>query len=47
MDESLLRRPGAPELLDTSELSALADEFERVGDLVQALRAQRLHTPAP
>jgi hypothetical protein len=43
MDQGLLRRPGAPQTLDTSHLSALARELERLGDLTQALRAQRLH----
>ncbi|WP_055529090.1 hypothetical protein [Streptomyces graminilatus] len=37
------QRPGrAPEAVDTSELRALSQEFEELGDLFQALRAQRL-----
>jgi len=43
LDQSLLQRPGAPKRLDTSPLNALAREFERAGDPVQALRAQRLY----
>ncbi|MFD8999982.1 hypothetical protein ACFV0T_03190 [Streptomyces sp. NPDC059582] len=42
MDQSLLRRPDAPDRLNPSPLGALAHAFERLGDLVQALRAQRL-----
>ncbi|MDV9177493.1 hypothetical protein R6V09_46110 [Streptomyces sp. W16] len=44
MDQGMLRRPGAPKALDTSPLSWLARDFERLGDLTQALRAQRLCT---
>ena len=43
MDQGMLRRPDAPKALDTSPLSSLAREFEQLGDLTQALRAQRLH----
>ncbi|MFF9281711.1 hypothetical protein [Streptomyces griseosporeus] len=43
MDQSRLRRPGAPGRLTTAPLRVLADEFEELGDLVQALRAQRLY----
>ncbi|MFG2372724.1 hypothetical protein ACGFY9_14750 [Streptomyces sp. NPDC048504] len=43
MDQGLLRRPEAPKTLDTSDLSSLAHDFEQLGDLPQALRAQRLH----
>ena len=43
LDQSLLRRPGAPTKLDTSPLSSLVPEFERLGDMGQALRAQRLY----
>jgi len=44
LDQGLLRRADDPTRLDTSELSALADDFERIGEPGQALRAQRLHT---
>jgi len=38
-----VQRPGgAPETVDTSELRALSQEFEELGDRFQALRAQRL-----
>ncbi len=43
MDQSRLRRPWAPHTLDTAPLSALAQDFEELGDLPQALRAQRLY----
>ncbi|WP_033281487.1 hypothetical protein [Streptomyces sp. NRRL F-525] len=43
LDQGMLRRPDAPKALDTSPLSSLAREFEQLGDLTQALRAQRLH----
>ncbi|MET7680755.1 hypothetical protein [Streptomyces sp. NPDC005423] len=43
-DQSLLRLPGAPKALNPSPLRTLAAGFERLGDLVQALRAQRLLT---
>ncbi|MFD4554147.1 hypothetical protein ACFWP5_07440 [Streptomyces sp. NPDC058469] len=42
-DQGLLRRPGAPRALDPSPLRTLAREFEQLGDLPQALRAQRLY----
>lgn len=44
MDQSRLRRPGAPGALSTAPLGALARDFEELGDLTQALRAQRLCT---
>jgi hypothetical protein len=44
LDQGMLRRPGAPKTLDTSPLSSLTRDFEQLGDRVQALRAQRLHT---
>lgn len=43
MDQSTLRRPEAPHTLATARLSGLARDFEELGDLPQALRAQRLH----
>ncbi|MBV7695807.1 hypothetical protein [Streptomyces sp. TRM70350] len=43
MDQSALRRPDDPTRLNTSPLRSLADAFERLGDLPQALRAQRLY----
>ncbi|MFF9754458.1 hypothetical protein ACF1FC_17020 [Streptomyces sp. NPDC014344] len=43
MDQSRLRRPGAPRTLATAPLSGLARDFEELGDLPQALRAQRLY----
>ncbi|WP_239157575.1 hypothetical protein [Streptomyces sp. SID13726] len=43
LDQSLLRRDDDPALLDTSELTDLADEFEDLGEPVQAERARRLH----
>ncbi|MBK3570574.1 hypothetical protein [Streptomyces sp. MBT62] len=43
MDQGRLRRPDAKKALDTSPLSWLARDFERLGDLPQALRAQRLY----
>ncbi|MCW8377277.1 hypothetical protein [Streptomyces justiciae] len=44
LDQGLLRRADDPTRLDTSELSALVDDLERIGEPGQALRAQRLHT---
>ncbi|PWI14681.1 hypothetical protein DI272_11305 [Streptomyces sp. Act143] len=44
LDQSLLRRTDDPARLDTSELSSLVGDFERIGEPGQALRAQRLHT---
>ncbi|MCX5252841.1 hypothetical protein OOK27_01455 [Streptomyces canus] len=44
LDQGLLRRADDPTRLDTAELSALADDFERLGEPVQAERARRLHT---
>ncbi|MGW2488928.1 hypothetical protein ACWCV9_17185 [Streptomyces sp. NPDC001606] len=43
LNQSLLRRPGDPTALDPSPLAALAFDFEHLGDLDQALRAQRLY----
>ncbi|CAL9366246.1 hypothetical protein SUDANB32_00766 [Streptomyces sp. enrichment culture] len=43
MDQSKLRRPGAPRALDGAPLSGLARDFEELGELPQALRAQRLY----
>ncbi|WP_142173333.1 hypothetical protein [Streptomyces sp. SLBN-134] len=43
MDQSALRRPDAPRTLATAPLSGLARDFEELGDLPQALRAQRLY----
>ncbi|QOV34814.1 hypothetical protein IM697_32625 [Streptomyces ferrugineus] len=43
MDRSGLRRPDAPHALTTAPLGALARDFEELGDLPQALRAQRLY----
>ncbi|SEL53309.1 hypothetical protein [Streptacidiphilus jiangxiensis] len=43
MDQSRLRRPEAPRTLDTAPLSGLARDFQELGDLPQALRAQRLY----
>ncbi|WP_432043450.1 hypothetical protein [Streptomyces cadmiisoli] len=43
MDQSKLRSPRGQQRLDTSPLHWLAVEFERLGDLPQALRAQRLY----
>jgi hypothetical protein len=43
MDQGMLRRPGAPKTLNTSPLHTLAHELEHLGDLGQALRAQRLY----
>ncbi|MEU5521935.1 hypothetical protein ABZ759_15055 [Streptomyces sp. NPDC047860] len=43
MDQSRLRRPGSPPTLATALLSGLARDFEELGDLPQALRAQRLY----
>lgn len=43
MDQSRLRRPEAPRTLATAPLSGLARDFEELGDLPQALRAQRLY----
>jgi hypothetical protein len=43
LDQSRLRRPDAPGKLDTALLSRLARDFESLGDLPQALRAQRLY----
>ncbi|MFJ7077365.1 hypothetical protein [Streptomyces sp. NPDC098781] len=42
MDQSRLIRPDTPRTLSTAPLSALARDFEELGDLPQALRAQRL-----
>ncbi|GGM11562.1 hypothetical protein GCM10010129_64470 [Streptomyces fumigatiscleroticus] len=42
LDQGTLRRAGAPAELDTSPLRSLVAGFERLGDLFQALRAQRL-----
>ncbi|NUP21861.1 MAG: hypothetical protein HOZ81_38515 [Streptomyces sp.] len=42
MDQSRLRRPDAPRALTTAPLGALVHGFEELGDLPQALRAQRL-----
>ncbi|MDT7845381.1 hypothetical protein [Streptomyces justiciae] len=44
LDQGLLRRTDDPTRLDTSELSALVADLERIGEPGQALRAQRLHT---
>ncbi|MFJ8059016.1 hypothetical protein [Streptomyces sp. NPDC096142] len=44
LDQSSLRRQGAPKALDPSPLWTLAHELEQLGDRVQALRAQRLYT---
>jgi hypothetical protein len=44
LDQSLLRRPGDPTRLDPSPLRVIAAQLERLGDLVQALRAQRQYT---
>jgi hypothetical protein len=43
LDQGLLRDPDRPTRLDTGELSALADDFERMGEPFQAERARRLH----
>ena len=43
LDQGTLRRPDAPKALDPSPLSSLARDFEQLGDLPQALRAQRLY----
>ncbi|MGW1540808.1 hypothetical protein ACWCPM_11300 [Streptomyces sp. NPDC002309] len=43
MDQGALRRPDDPAALNTAPLHALATAFERLGDLPQALRAQRLY----
>ncbi|WP_236061626.1 hypothetical protein [Actinacidiphila acididurans] len=43
MDQGRLRRPEAPHTLATAALSRLARDFEELGDLPQALRAQRLY----
>ncbi|WP_377267051.1 hypothetical protein [Peterkaempfera sp. SMS 1(5)a] len=43
MDQSTLRRPEAPHTLATARLNGLARDFEELGDLPQALRAQRLY----
>ncbi|MGW1000133.1 hypothetical protein [Streptomyces sp. NPDC002520] len=43
MNQSLLRRPGAPTRLEPAPLRGLAHDLERLGDLEQALRAQRLY----
>ncbi|MGC0373590.1 hypothetical protein [Streptomyces sp. SAI-229] len=42
LDQSRLRRPDAPHTLTTAPLSGLAQDFEELGDLPQALRAQHL-----
>ncbi|WP_043686503.1 hypothetical protein [Streptomyces xylophagus] len=44
LDQGLLRLPNAPKALDPSPLRTLAHELEQLGDLTQALRAQRLYT---
>ena len=44
MDQRRLRRPEAPQAVSTAPLSALARDFEELGDHTQALRAQRLYT---
>ncbi|WP_171110985.1 MULTISPECIES: hypothetical protein [unclassified Streptomyces] len=43
MDQGALRHPDDPKRLNTSPLRSLATAFERLGDLSQALRAQRLY----
>ncbi|MCM1943464.1 hypothetical protein NC239_35280 [Streptomyces sp. G3] len=43
MDQSRLRRPEVPHTLATAPLSGLAQDFEELDDLPQALRAQRLY----
>ncbi|MEU9331673.1 hypothetical protein AB0D49_00725 [Streptomyces sp. NPDC048290] len=43
LDQGRLRRPDAPTRLNPAPVGALAREFERLGDLRQALRAQRLY----
>ncbi|MGW3252287.1 hypothetical protein ACWDCX_17160 [Streptomyces fungicidicus] len=43
LDQSALRRPDATRTLATAPLSGLARDFEELGDLPQALRAQRLY----
>ncbi|WP_338674313.1 hypothetical protein V1460_16630 [Streptomyces sp. SCSIO 30461] len=43
MDQSRLRRPKVPRSLATDPLDWLARDFEELGDLPQALRAQRLY----
>ncbi|MET8827969.1 hypothetical protein ABZX40_18695 [Streptomyces sp. NPDC004610] len=43
LDQGRLRRPDDPSRLNPEPLGALAREFERLGDLRQALRAQRLY----
>lgn len=43
LDQGLLRDPDRPTRLDTAELSALADDFERMGEPFQAERARRLY----
>ncbi|MBY8876208.1 hypothetical protein [Actinacidiphila acidipaludis] len=42
LDQSRLRHPGAPGTLTTGPMSGLVRDFEELGDLPQALRAQRL-----
>lgn len=42
-DQSRLRHPGEPHTLFTAPLHSLAQDFEKLGDLPQALRAQRLY----
>jgi hypothetical protein len=44
LNQALLRRPGAPTRLDPAPLHGLAYDLERLGDLEQALRAQRLYS---
>ncbi|MFE2067770.1 hypothetical protein ACFXDH_36260 [Streptomyces sp. NPDC059467] len=44
MDQSELLRPGSRKDLDLSPLLILTEEFERLGDLQQAERAQHLYT---
>ncbi|MDI3405557.1 hypothetical protein [Streptomyces cavernicola] len=43
LDQGSPRRPEAPRALATAPLRGLAREFEELGDLPQALRAQRLY----
>ncbi|MEZ0162015.1 hypothetical protein [Streptomyces griseorubens] len=43
MDQGRLRCPWAPRTLATAPLRGLAQDFEELGDLPQALRAQRLY----
>lgn len=43
LDQSLLRSADDPTRLDTDELSELAEEFDQLGEEIQAERARRLH----